>query len=139
MTPEMIAKLKVIGSRVTMRTTSWDEGIKLIDGILYDIDFHQDFSAISLNGKPMTDMPIDSIIELINNFEAGNKICVFESNVVPSAEEYRRSREFWEWFENYNKKERKREEKWKKDRKKRIKRFKQTLNDMDSGLYFVKW
>ena len=86
----------------------------------------------------MTDMPVDSIIELINNFESINE-SIIERKVVPSAEEYRREREFWEWLERNEKKERNWRIKWEKGKKKRMKRHEQLLDDIDSGLYFVKW
>jgi len=42
-----------------------DEEIDLISNIFYDIDFDQDFDAISLNGQPITTMSIASIIDVL--------------------------------------------------------------------------
>jgi len=48
-----------------MQTFSWDEEISLSDGILFDIDFEQDFSASVINLIPLSEMDTDSIVEFI--------------------------------------------------------------------------
>ena len=125
----------MIGSCVKMQTTTWDEEIKLLDGVLYEINFEQDFSSICLGGQPITEMPVGSIIEAIevlNRYESERKT----DNVgtrISTAEEYQNSKRFWEWFDEYEKEERKREEKWKEEKPNRERRIKRFLKKLKNG------
>jgi len=121
----------VIGSRVTTQTISWDEEIKLIDGILFDIDFDQDFSAVYLNSQPITDIPATSIIEFLSNPKSGSQ--KFDGN-TPIRYAVKEDEDFWKMVDKYEKKEKKLEKKWKKDkpkRKKTLKRILKWINDSD--------
>lgn len=129
----------MIGACARMQTTSWEEEIKLVDGIPYFIDFAQDFSNICLNGCQIEDMSIDDIVRSIN---PENKVSDVTS-YTPSGEDYRRSQKFWDDFYESERKrekhEKKLEKKWNKNKMKRKRRAKWLLEDIDSGLYFVDW
>lgn len=45
-----IERFRVIGACTKMQTTSWEDEMKLMDGIPYMIDFFQDFFE-SANGR----------------------------------------------------------------------------------------
>ena len=102
-----------------MQSISLDEEIELIEGIPYDIDFYQDFSAVCLNGQPISDMTVASIIEFLDNPKSAVQKFHDNSCVGYSAEEYRQNQEFCEWFAEYEKDKEKEKAKWKKDKKKR--------------------
>ena len=95
-----------------MQTISLDEEIKLIDGVVFDINFFQDFSQAK----------IDEIVAEVKKPDEDydrNDI-----NYICSTRNYQDSKVFWENFERQYKKEKKREKKWrkkwKKGRKKRL-------------------
>ena len=120
-----------------MQTISLDEEIELIEGIPYDIDFDQDFSAICLNGQPITDMPVASIIGFLNNPKSGVQILDGSIPIHCTGEEYRCRQDFWEHFAKWEKKEKRREEKWKKgkaERKAYMNRVFRRLDDCDNLL-----
>jgi len=117
---------------VKIQNNSLDEVIKLLDGIFYEIDFAQDFSSICLNGQPITDMPVASIIKYLSNTESEGEISNADK-YISSEEENRLNIEFWEWFEENQKEEEKLEKKWEKGKKKRKKRNKIFLKNLLNG------
>lgn len=120
-----------------MQTISWDDEIKLIDGIPYYIDFYQDFSAMRLNGHLVADLPVASIIEFISNLKAETEIYDV-CNHTHSAKSYQRSQEFREALDNFNKKEKKLAKEWKRGKKNRTLDRKKLLDEIASGEYFLK-
>lgn len=121
-----------------MQTISWDDEIKLIDEIPYNIDFYQDFSAIYLNEHLIIDMSVASIIEFINKPKTDVGIDYAHSPTTLSATSYHSSQEFKKALNKFSKKEKKAEEKWKKDKKKRAKNSAKLFAEIDSGEYFLK-
>lgn len=113
-----------------MQTNSLEDEIKLMDGILYHIDFYQDFSDICIDEQPIENISVSDIIESILNPETEIKTCVV-CDETPSWESYQRKQKIWEAVDKFAKKERDREKKWKKDRKKRHKRAKRFWNEID--------
>ena len=120
MTKEAIAKFQVIGALVKMQTISLDEEIELLEGIPYDIDFDQDFSAIYLGDQPILDMPVAYVIEFLDK---GIQIFDDSAPMLPTGEEYRRRREFWKVIDKNVKKDikrrEKREKKWERGKEER--------------------
>jgi hypothetical protein len=119
-----------------MQTILLDDEIKLIDGIPYNIDFYQDFSTIRLDGHPITDMPIASIIKAINSPKVESK--VYDAHVTYSAKGYQHSQEFGKQVDKFTEQEKTLEKEWKKGKKKRALDMEQLLSEIDSGEYFVK-
>lgn len=113
-----------------MQTISLEDEIKLIDGVAYDINFFQNFSARRIDGCPIEDIPVIDIIESILNPKTETVICAAYDN-TPSWESYQRSQRLWEAVDKHNKEERKREKKWKKGRKKRHERAKRFMKEID--------
>lgn len=91
---------------------SLDQETSLWDGVPYSISFSQDFSQPYLDNLRIIDIPVSAIIQAI----AIQPDVISENSVVSyqSGEDYRKSKEFWEWFEKHEKDERKREKKWRK-------------------------
>ena len=121
-----------------MQTVSWEDEIKLCDGIPYDIDFAQDFSTIYLDGQLLADMPFTSIIEATSNHQTVDEIFDARNHVPCTAESYRRSRELWEQVDKFTKDERKREIKWEKNRKKRQRDYERLQEEIESCEYFLR-
>jgi len=97
-----------------MQTISWDEEIKFIDCLFYDIDFEQDFSIIS-------EIPTDVIIDFINE----PKVTYIPVPIGQTSLNWRDRQH----FEKMIKKELRREEKWKRNNPK--KSTKQAIKDFD--------
>lgn len=102
-----------------MQTTSWDDEMKLMDGIPYDIDFDQDFSSLCLNGQSITELPNSAIIEAIENFESA--AMVSDDSHVPSVKEYQSSQKFRECLDKDSKRRKKADIKWKARKKMTLK------------------
>lgn len=117
-----------------MQTISWEDEIKLMDGVVYDIDFFQDFSSVWIHEHPIKDFSVSDLIKLIDN----HKNLFTTEHYTPTAEDYRRSQELWEQFDEYEQETKRREAKWKKGKKKRKKRVKRFWKEIDSGEYFLK-
>jgi hypothetical protein len=127
-----------------MQTISLEEELKLIDGIPYNINFEQDFSKVCLDGYPITDIPVTSIIESIGKSKAETEAeirtepwtCNVNKPIVYSAEDYRRNQEFRELIDKHSKEEeRKREKKWKKERKKDKKKQEKFIKGLGKNPY----
>ena len=121
MTPEAIRNFKVLGSCVGTPTTSLDMVIDLSYGVLYKLNFDQDFSSIQANGQPITEMSTSSIIEAIEflySMESESEIHSVNT-YTPSREGYLRGKELFESVDKVIKKERKQEKKYEKKHKKR--------------------
>ena len=121
-----------------MQPTSWDEEIKLIDGVFYSLDFYQDFSTMRLNGHLIRNMIVFSIIEFINSPNFKPLLQDGYNSATHSAMAYQRSQEFQEAFNKFNKKEKKLARKWEKNKKKRALDRERLLLEIDSGEYFLK-
>jgi hypothetical protein len=104
-----------------MQTITFDEEIKLLKGLLYEIDFDQDFASKRLNWQPISEMPVSFIIEVLNILESENEV-YSTGTAVSKAEEYRRDEEFLESVGTYNKKN-------KPKLKKQTKRFYRNLRN----------
>ena len=116
MKQEAMRKFKVIGSCVGVQTSSLDEVIELLNGVLYEINFDQDFSSICLNGQPITDLSAGAIIGLLNIVDS--KIAADKIDTTGSSSgEYRSRREFRERFDKFERNREKQEERWKKYKK----------------------
>ena len=102
----------MIGRSSKMQTVSLDQEIKLWDGIPYDINFFQDFSALSLEGVQLSSISVSAIIEAIPLLS--DEVLEYPVTAYPSGERHRTSTELWESVEKYEKDERKREKKWEK-------------------------
>lgn len=113
-----------------MQTISLEDEIKLTDGILYHIDFYQDFSVICMNGRPIENISVSDIIESILNHETEIITCAV-CDETPSWESYQSKQKIWEAVDKFSKEERDREKKWKKDRKNRHKRAKRFWKEVD--------
>ena len=138
MEPKTIAKFQIMGACIKTQTILWDDEIKLIDGLPYNINFYQDFSTMRLNGHLVIDMPVSSIIEFINS--PNTKFSLYDvcNPATHSAKAYQCSQEFRETFNKFNKKEKKLARKWKKNKKKRAPVSKKVFSEIDSGEYFLK-
>lgn len=109
----------------------------MMDGVPYDIDFFQDFSALRIDGCPIKNIPAGGIIESILNPKSETVICTAYDD-TPSRESYERRQRLWETMEKYSKEEKKREKKWKKGKMKRKENAKRLWDEMDSGEFFLK-
>lgn len=122
-------KYQIIGACVSMQKISLEEEFKLIDGILYDIDFTQDFSEIYWNGNLLSDISIPDIIDTV--VHPKETLC-YDSYI---GEDRRNIQEFWAYIDKVRKMERRKEEKWKK---KRAKNQKEALRNFERALTRLK-
>lgn len=110
-----------------MQTISWEDEIKLMDSVVYDIDFFQDFSSVWIHEHPIKDFSVSDLIKLIDN----HKNLFTTENHTPTVENYRKSQEFWAYVDKCEQKWKREEEKWKKGKKKRRKRAKRFWKEID--------
>lgn len=61
----------MIGSCARTQVNSWDIQIEVIHGVLYDIMFDQNFASCCLNGQPIANIPVSSIISLVTERNQG--------------------------------------------------------------------
>lgn len=104
-----------------MQTISLEEEIKLTDGILYHINFDQNFSAMCIDGCPIENIPTGDIIESIINPKSEN-VAYAAYDDTPSWKSYWRIQKIWKAADKFAENELKIEKDWKKDSKKRRKR-----------------
>lgn len=102
-----IERFRVIGACTKMQTTSWEDEMKLMDGIPYMIDFFQDFSYLLTDGEPALICDAHVIIQ-----SEGEK-----ADTYPALEEWQRTMELFKQADKIVKQEQKREERWKRKRK----------------------
>lgn len=85
-----------------MQTTSWEDEMKLMDGVPYVIDFFQDFSDMLKDGEPAQIVDARIVIQSMAK----------NVNTYASLKERQRTLELFKQADRYVRKERKREEKW---------------------------
>ena len=105
-----------------------EEETKLIDGLPYDIDLNQNFSFYSLDGHPIEEVSVHTLLKFITNVENADTMPPYADCSTPSAEDYQRTQELWECLYNDSKKRRKLEKKWKNKRPKTIKEAEKNFN-----------
>ena len=90
-----------------MQTTSWEDEMKLMDGVPYRIDFFQDFSVMLKDGEPALIVDARIVMQPV----------VKTVDTYVSTEERKRTLELFKQADKYVEQERKREEKWKRQQK----------------------
>ena len=118
-----IEKFRVIGACVRLQTITWDDEMKLMDGVPYDIDFKRDLTDVTCDGIPIQSIPIGQLMEP----PAPQKREQVDGNggYIPS--------DLFEQIDKQLKKERKREEKWRRKRKRDKRSDKEKMRD---AIYF---
>ena len=94
-----------------MQQISLDEALKLVDGIVYDIDFERDFSKVLVNDRSITGMSTAEIIELIKRLEATGTSINSVLTPISTGRSYL-TPEDWEYVDKQFKRERRAEKKW---------------------------
>lgn len=108
-----------------MQTLSLEDELRRMDGVIYTIDFYQDFSNTIL-GNSDNKACIPEIIEEIINPKV---IDVRQQNAPLSLEDRQRSEDFWRHMNKTWSKEKKGEKKWKKHKQKVT--VKQAINNLN--------
>lgn len=100
-----------------------------MDGLVYNINFFQDFESFRIDGKTINSYKTSELVEFATNYknEYEQKKAASFSDVY---ENYRMRQDLWKCAEKYEKQERKRLEKWKRDKPKRKKRIKKTMKKL---------
>ncbi len=94
-----------------MQTVSLEEEIKLMDGILYDINFCQDILNVCVNRRSIEEAPASEIIGAI--LKSFTDVSTADDDIIPT-NSYQQSQEFWRAIDKQIRKEQKMERKWKK-------------------------
>lgn len=126
-----------------MQTFTLDEEIKLIDGVLHDINFSQDFARVCLNGQPIAEIATESIINFIKiSDRLGSHVGVniFDvSNYIPdTAETVQFRKNLFKQASKTARKEAEREERWKRNKRNRQLDAEELWDEIESGEYFLK-
>jgi len=117
-----------------MQTTTWEEVIKLTDGIHYNIDILQDLSSANIKGQLISDMSIDAIVEFIaNHTEPATPL---QTHTPDPAAEAQFSKNLFKYADEQMKKEQRRAEKWKRGRKARKYDNEELFEAIENGEYF---
>ncbi len=111
MEEKTISKFQVIGRCTKMQTVSLEEEIKLMDGILYDINFCQDILNVCVNRRSIEEAPASEIIGAI--LKSFTDVSTADDDIIPT-NSYQQSQEFWRAIDKQIRKEQKMERKWKK-------------------------
>ena len=104
----------MIGSCKKMQTLSLEDEFRRMDGVVYNIDFYQDFTTVTL-GDFDNGMCISEIVEEIMNPRV---IDIRQEDNTLYLKNRQQSEDFWSLVDKKEKKEAKREKKWKKHHKK---------------------
>ena len=97
-----------------------------MEGLLYNIDIKKDFSSIRIEGQPITDIPVASIIESLNSIESEREIYKTSISLVdqdPPNLEVRKLLNEEAKIKKPKKRKKKKSKKRKEEEKKRHKEF----------------
>jgi len=117
-----------------MQTTTWEEVIRLTDGIHYDIDILQDLSSANIKGQLISDMSIDAIVDFIAT--QTEPTAPLPTHVSDPAAAAQFSKNLFKYADKQVEKDQRRAEKWKSGRKARKYEHKKLWKAIESGEYF---
>jgi len=117
-----------------MQTTTWEEVIKLTDGIHYDIDVLQDLSSANIKGQLISDMSTDAIVDFITTHtEPTTPLQPHATDPVAAA---LFSKNLFKYADKQMEKEQRRAEKWESGRKARKYDNDKLFKSIDNGEFF---
>lgn len=111
MKQDLMKKFQVIGQYATMQTLSWEDELRLLDGVPYDIDFSRGASIEIPAGTTFRDIPVSNIIDAILSPPEVPALPVSTVSTCPLLD--------WDKVYRQMEKEKKREKKWRKKHPKR--------------------
>ncbi len=135
-----MGKFQVIGRCAKTQTLSWEDELKLFDGVPYDIDFSREYLLKILDGETLRDMSTTDIIQAILGPPEvpALQISTAVSYPIPDSDWTRRDNEDLRKAMKKFEKDREKERKWQKKHKKispkeASKKFEEVLKDL--GVY----
>jgi len=117
-----------------MQTTTWEEVIRLTDGIHYDIDILQDLSSANIKGQLISDMSIDAIVDFITTQTEPTAPLPTHASDPATAAQF--SKNLFKYADKQFEKDQRRAEKWKSGRRARKHESKKLFESIENGEFF---